>query len=54
MALVGDGLANKDIAARLYLSTRTVEKHVERLLLKTGMINRTQLAGLAGRLGLRT
>ena len=33
-------------AAALYLSPRTVEKHVERLLLKTGAANRTALAAL--------
>ena len=50
LALVGDGLSNKDIASQLYLSPRTVEKHVERLLLKTGSGNRAQLAALAARL----
>ncbi|MDQ4071033.1 MAG: LuxR C-terminal-related transcriptional regulator, partial [Actinomycetota bacterium] len=50
LTLVGEGLSNKDIAARLYLSPRTVEKHVERLLLKTGSGNRAQLAVLATRL----
>jgi DNA-binding CsgD family transcriptional regulator len=47
MALVRDGLTNKQIAGRLYLSTRTVEKHVERILAKTGSPNRTVLAALA-------
>ena len=42
--LLCEGLANKEIAARLYLSPRTVEKHVERLLLKTGSTSRAQLA----------
>ncbi len=47
LALVALGLANKEIASRLYLSSRTVEKHVERLLMKTGAANRAQLAVLA-------
>jgi len=34
-------------AERLYLSSRTVEKHVERLLAKTGSSNRAQLATYA-------
>ena len=46
LGLVADGLANKQIAARLYLSVRTVEKHVESLLRKTGCASRTQLAAL--------
>jgi DNA-binding CsgD family transcriptional regulator len=33
----------------LYLSPRTVEKHVERLLAKTGSDNRAQLATYAWR-----
>jgi DNA-binding CsgD family transcriptional regulator len=46
LGLVADGLANKEIAARLYLSVRTVEKHVESILRKTGCASRTQLAAL--------
>jgi DNA-binding NarL/FixJ family response regulator len=44
--LVSEGLSNRDIAARLYLSHRTVEKHVESLLRKTGARSRTQLAAV--------
>ena len=46
LGLVADGLANKQIAARLSLSVRTVEKHVESLLRKTGCASRTQLVAL--------
>jgi DNA-binding CsgD family transcriptional regulator len=46
LALISLGLTNKQIAARLYLSTRTVEKHVERILGKTGAANRTALVSL--------
>ncbi len=46
LGLVADGLANKEIAARLFLSVRTVEKHVESILRKTGCTSRTQLAAL--------
>ena len=42
--LLSDGLANKEIAARLHLSVRTVESHVRHALAKLGLDNRTQLA----------
>jgi DNA-binding CsgD family transcriptional regulator len=51
LALVEQGLPNRAIAERLFLSARTVEKHVERLLAKTGQANRTQLATYARRRG---
>jgi DNA-binding CsgD family transcriptional regulator len=47
LALLADGLTNKEIGVRLYLSPRTVEKHVERILAKTGQANRTALAAFA-------
>jgi DNA-binding NarL/FixJ family response regulator len=51
LRLVAEGLANKEIATRLYLSPRTIEKHVESLLRKTGARSRTQLVALAGPAG---
>jgi DNA-binding NarL/FixJ family response regulator len=36
-------LGNKEIAARLHISPRTVEKHVASLLTKTDRSNRTTL-----------
>ncbi|WP_432838106.1 response regulator transcription factor [Dactylosporangium sp. CA-092794] len=42
--LVATGAANKQIAERLRISARTVEKHVERLFHRTGSANRTALA----------
>jgi len=41
-------VANKEIAARLHLSPRTVEKHVESLLRKTGATSRTMLVAVTG------
>lgn len=39
-----EGLSNKEIAARIGVSPRTVEKHVESLLRKTDARSRTELA----------
>ena len=44
LRLVIAGLGNKEIAAALRLSPRTVEKHVENLRRKTGARSRTELA----------
>lgn len=49
LELVVDGLPNKTIADRLFLSVRTVETHVARLLQRTGAADRGELAAhLAG------
>jgi DNA-binding CsgD family transcriptional regulator len=48
LVLVAEGLANKEIAARLRVSPRTVEKHVESLLRKAGARSRTQLVAITG------
>jgi DNA-binding NarL/FixJ family response regulator len=42
--LVADGLANPDIAARLFLSRRTVEVHVSHILAKLGARSRVEIA----------
>jgi DNA-binding CsgD family transcriptional regulator len=42
--LVAEGLTNRDIAARLYLSDRTAQNHVQHILTKLGLSNRTQIA----------
>jgi DNA-binding CsgD family transcriptional regulator len=48
LRLVAEGISNKEIAARLHLSPRTVEKHIENLLRKTDARSRTQLVAVAG------
>ena len=42
-ALVADGLGNRDIAERLFLSKRTVDSHIEHIFTKLGFSSRTQL-----------
>ncbi|HKD97088.1 MAG TPA: LuxR C-terminal-related transcriptional regulator [Micromonosporaceae bacterium] len=43
--LVADGLTNRQIAARLHLSVRTVETHVDNILTTLGFHSRARLAG---------
>ena len=44
--LIADGRANKEIAAELFLSERTIETHVTRAFAKLGLSKRAQLAAL--------
>lgn len=43
--LVAQGLSNKEIGARLFISDRTVESHVRSLMNKLGFSSRAQIAG---------
>lgn len=54
LRLVARGLANKQIAAELGISTRTVERHVQNLLTQLGVDSRAALAAHAVREGLAT
>lgn len=50
--LIGDGLRNNDIAARLFLSPKTVDHHVSSVLSKLGVSARAQVRGECERRGL--
>jgi DNA-binding NarL/FixJ family response regulator len=43
--LAAEGLSNREIAQRLYLSHRTVGSHLYRLFPKLGVTSRSQLVG---------
>jgi DNA-binding NarL/FixJ family response regulator len=52
MALVGEGLTNEEIAARLVVSPATAKTHVSRTMIKLGARDRAQLVVLAYETGL--
>ncbi|MGA4837605.1 response regulator [Streptomyces sp. G45] len=47
LALVGEGLTNRQIGQRLYLAEKTVKNHISRLLAKLGVERRIQAAVIA-------
>ena len=52
VALLADGCTNAEIAARLYVSRRTVDNHVAAILVRLGISSRRDAPMAASRLGL--
>jgi DNA-binding NarL/FixJ family response regulator len=50
LALIAEGLTNRQIAERMYLAEKTVKNYVSSLLAKLGLERRTQAAVLASKL----
>ncbi|MEI5098683.1 response regulator transcription factor [Streptomyces sp. PmtG] len=47
LALIGEGMTNRQIGRKLYLSEKTVKNHISRMLAKLGVERRVQAAVLA-------
>jgi len=42
--LIAEGLSNKEISAKLFISDGTVRNHISTIMEKTGLEHRTQIA----------
>ena len=54
LALLSEGLPDKEISRRLFISERTVHHHVSAVLAKVGVTSRSAAAAQAARLGIST
>jgi DNA-binding NarL/FixJ family response regulator len=49
LRLIAEGASNPEIALAVFLSRKTVERHVSNILRKVGVRNRTELVAAIGR-----
>jgi DNA-binding NarL/FixJ family response regulator/predicted negative regulator of RcsB-dependent stress response len=49
LRLLGEGLTNREIATRLFISPKTAEHHASRIYAKVGVTNRSEAAAYAAR-----
>ena len=49
LVLLADGLTNREIAERVFLSSRTVERHLANVGAKLGTRTRSELVAMAAR-----
>jgi DNA-binding NarL/FixJ family response regulator len=52
LRLVARGLTNAEIGERLFISAHTVARHIQNVLEKTGLANRTEATAFAFRQGI--
>jgi DNA-binding NarL/FixJ family response regulator len=52
MQLLAEGVSNREIAERLFISSHTVRNHVQRIITKLGVHSKLEAVAVAGRLGL--
>jgi DNA-binding NarL/FixJ family response regulator len=52
LVLLAEGLTNRQVGERLFISSKTAGVHVSRILMKLNARNRVEAAGIAHRLGL--